>query len=655
MLFHVMALNHKTRDCSLSLTNYFYKNAFIYRFVGWYFFINALIFWVLGAGYLKAILSSTTLFKNLHADYSSLFGKIVVLFFTLVNYLSFMMLLAYIPAIFVFLVALLMPKKPIIWIMSSVAASVSVILLLIDSQVYSMFKFHLNSTVLTFFFSRQWTGVFDLSHYELFLLSSMGLVVVVLECAIIWFVWKKIILPKRFKAGKAIVSLWLGGILFSYFTLLFAMSHHHQLFSQQTANLPLFNDLLAYVIPGKNARDRLLRLSEHDFSQPVFSNDQLNYPHQPMHCSAPEKPYNIILIMVDSLRFDSMQSKYMPNVMQFSAQSWEFLNHVSGGNSTQPGLFSLFYSLPGSYWTAMLNQEVAPVFINLLKKFGYSTQVIWSSEMHHPPFDKTIYQGLKNLNRNGAPGEDIGNRDRYITKEAIKFLSSEKSKKPFFMNLFYDAPHGFCAHQSFPTVFQPVHEKCSRIYLTNETDPLLFYNRYLNAVNFVDVEVGKLLNAIEEHGFLDDSVVIFTSDHGQEFNDNKQNYWGHTSNFTPTQVQIPLIIHWPGEPPRQVDYLTSSYDVVPTLLQRLFSCSNPVSDYSIGHDLMQAEGRLSFLLTGSYVSMGIIEPDRLTTLESSGRITITTRKAEPLPAAKPRKEVINKALSLMRVYYVGNL
>lgn len=187
--------------------------------------------------------------------------------------------------------------------------------------------------------------------------------------------------------------------------------------------------------------------------------------------------------------------------------------------------------------------------------------------------------------------------------------------------------------------------------MTNHIDPVPYHNRYLNAVTFIDHEISKILEVIEKKGYLKNSIIIITSDHGQEFNDNRQNYWGHTSNFTPIQLHVPLIIHWPEEVARRFDYLTSSYDIVPTLLQLVFTCKNPISDYSIGYNLLIEGNRTSFLLVGSYINMGIFESDRATALETSGRITITGMKAEPLEDAVPRMDVITQALDLMRKYY----
>jgi hypothetical protein len=640
----------------LHALNIFKKNKNIFRYIGWFFLANSLTFWILGSGYLKAILFSSSLFENTVVMHSNLLGKFFIILFALANYFSHMMLLAFTPAIVLFLFACIAPYRRLIMLLSILLAVFSIVCLIADTRIYAMFKFHINPTVLAFVFSPQWQEVFDFSRYELIIMSSAMAVIFIIEGLIAWFVWNKIILAKRFQVGKTITIFWLGGIVFSYLTLLMSMDKNFNIFSQQTPNLPLFNQLFVHIIPDKNAQDILMRYSEQSFSQPLFSKDPLHYPLHSMQCKAPKKPYNIILIMVDSLRFDSMQSQYMPNVSKFATKSWQFQHHSSGGNATQPGVFTLFYGIPSNYWTAALEQKKPPVLMDLLLKYGYDTQIFWSMEMYNPPFNKTIYTQLKNLPLDGAPGKDIGSWDRHTTQKAIEFLTARneknsEQKKPFYLNLFYDAPHGFCSDQSYDTPYQPTHKQCSRITMSNDVDPVPYYNRYLNAVNFIDEEVGKVLNTIESQGYLENSIVIFTSDHGQEFNDNHQNYWGHAGNFTETQMHVPFVIYWPGEKPEKIEHVTSGYDFTPTMLTRLFDCKNPVSDYSIGQNLFDKERQLPFLLVGSYINMGIIEPDRLTTLETSGRVNITTQNAATIPDAKPRRETINQALRLMRKYF----
>ena len=626
------------------------KNNKLMRFIALFFFVNTVIFWFVGFSYLNTILSSTTLFKNSVIDLSFFWGKFFIIVFAIVNYLSFMMLLGFVPAVVVSLFAWAIPSKRIIVLLSVFFATLGVILLIIDSYIYSMFKFHLNTTLVSFIISPHSQEIFDFSQNDLIAMGAVVLATLVIELGIAWVIWKKINLDERIKSATMIAVLGGGGLLFSYLTLLLSMAQGINLLAQQTHNLPMFSQLFEFITPNRNAENDLFRFSETSFYQPIFSNDKLHYPRHPMRCKAPDKPYNIILIMVDSLRFDSVQQMYMPKLTQFSKKNWRFQQHLSGGNATQPGLFSLFYSIPSSYWTAALKQSKKPVFMATLAKYGYSSHVFWSSEMELPPFDKTIYTGIVNLASKGAPGHEHGNRDRFITNKAIALLEADQTKAPFFLNLFYDAPHVLCGNQNFSKPFQPAAQSCPYLF-KQDTDPLPHYNHYLNAAKFIDDEIDKLLRVIERKGYLNNSIVIVTSDHGQEFNDNQQNYWGHAGNFTNIQVHVPLIIHWPSEAPQKIDYLTSGYDVMPTLLTRLFSCENPISDYSVGQNLFSKQGRLPFILAGSYVNMGLIEPDRLTILEASGRINMMNIQAGPLTEGKPRKKMIRQALELMRRYF----
>lgn len=627
------------------------KNNPIMRFVGWYFFANTIIVWIVGLQYLNVILASSSLFQNSMVDFSGIIGKSLVTFFAIVNYLSYMMLLVYIAAFPLLVLAWIAPLKRIIFLLSILITVLGLMLLIIDIHTYSMFKFHLNTTLLSFVFSSHYQQIFNLSQHELTHLLEMIIVIFVIELSLAWVIWKKIILEARFKIGTMISALWIGGLLFSYFTLMLSISCGNNIFAQQIPNIPLYEQLYQYISPFQRADDRLYRYSEHHFSQPIFSKDKLYYPLHPMQCKAPVQPYNIILIMVDSLRADSLDPRYMPNTLNFSKKSWRFQAHLSGGNATQPGLFSLFYSIPSSYWTAALNQAKEPVFMAILAKYGYSRHVFWSSEMQTPPFDRTIYVGLDELSVKGAPRSDEANRDRYITEKALALLESGPHKHPFFLNLFYNTPHAYRMDNQYPEPFQPILINYRVGMPTNDMEPTPFYNRYLNAVTFIDNEVEKILNVIEKKGYLDNSIVIITSDHGQEFNDNRKNYWEHASNYTKFQIQVPLIIHWPNEAPRNINYLTSAYDLVPTILERLFLCENAISDYSVGQSLLSEKNRLPFILAGSYVNMGLIEPDRLTTLEASGRISITDIHASPLPDEKPRIDNIKQALALMRRYF----
>src|SRR5699024_9037457 len=131
--------------------------------------------------------------------------------------------------------------------------------------------------------------------------------------------------------------------------------------------------------------------------------------------------------------------------------------------------------------------------------------------------------------------------------------------------------------------------------LDDTTDPEPFFNLYKNSVHFVDSLAGKALATMRRKGLMDDSIVIITGDHGQEFNDTGLGYWGHNSNYSRFQTQVPLIIHWPGKGQGQITYLTTHYDIGATLMKRVLGVDNAFAATSVGHDLFEAGGRLPVL------------------------------------------------------------
>jgi hypothetical protein len=108
-----------------------------------------------------------------------------------------------------------------------------------------------------------------------------------------------------------------------------------------------------------------------------------------------------------------------------------------------------------------------------------------------------------------------------------------------------------------------------------------------------------------------------TGDHGQEFNETGQNYWGHNGNFSRYQIRVPLIVHWPGKSPREITHQTSHMDVVPTLMRDYFGCENPTADYSHGRHLLD-DSQGEYLTVSSWSKSAIIQGKTVMVLENYG-------------------------------------
>ena len=134
---------------------------------------------------------------------------------------------------------------------------------------------------------------------------------------------------------------------------------------------------------------------------------------------------------------------------------------------------------------------------------------------------------------------------------------------------------------------------------------------YHSAVHYVDGIVGEVLDDLERRGLADDTVVVITADHGEEFGESSARLEKHGSGFTRHQLVIPMVVAWPGRERGVVhNHRSSHYDVVPTLMEGLFACENPPSDYAVGRNLFDLEP-WQWMVAGSYFNYAVLEPDQV--------------------------------------------
>ena len=95
--------------------------------------------------------------------------------------------------------------------------------------------------------------------------------------------------------------------------------------------------------------------------------------------------------------------------------------------------------------------------------------------------------------------------------------------------------------------------------------------RYALEVAYVDRQIGELLAELERQGLYRDSLIVFTSDHGEAMGEKKM--FGHVERLTDEQIHVPLIVKLPSVDPREPELehaarkLVTHLDVVPTLLE----------------------------------------------------------------------------------------
>jgi iduronate 2-sulfatase len=87
---------------------------------------------------------------------------------------------------------------------------------------------------------------------------------------------------------------------------------------------------------------------------------------------------------------------------------------------------------------------------------------------------------------------------------------------------------------------------------------------YSAAVAFMDDQLGRVLDALEKHGHADDTIVVFTSDHGYHLGEH--DLWQKLS-LHEESVRVPLIVARPGDRPAQRSALAEQIDIYPTLAE----------------------------------------------------------------------------------------
>lgn len=646
-------LQTKMRLWQSIFNSFWQKRIALLRWAGWFTLANASLLWLIGIPYLLMLFP-------LEVPLHMAIGNSLVILFIFISYFGYF---SFIATLSLWLPTLLFSTfsaraTKTLRIAIATIATLLIVIIFVDTFVFSHYRFHLNSLILHMIFSGKAGIIFGFSSLEWLLIFVVLSVFFLVEILLSQLIWRYINCQHRwFKHGKMITLILGSFLLGSYTTYISSAALGLNAFTQQTKVLPLYEYTLAMLLPFKNIRQTIENYAYGEFSQLRQVREKVHYPLQPLNCGRkPTAPYNILFIIIDGWRFDALSKELTPALMQFAQNSWQFTHHFSGGNSSQAGLFSLMYSLPSNYWTAMREQQVSPVFTQQLRKQNYQLATFASKPMDLPPFNQTIFLDMHKI-VDDLPAETSGERDQQLTKEALHWMKQQQNEQqPFFAFLFYDSGHSYCAEQTYPQRLQPAINQCYRMSLSQNTDPLPYHNRYRNAILFLDNEIDRLLAELRRSQILENTIIVITGDHGQEFNDSKQNYWEHASNYTRFQVQTPLIISWPKQTPKLFNYTTTHYDVVPTLLSKLFSCQTPTENYSIGDDLLKEKKR-EYIIAGSYINFAVIEPHQITTIYPSGTIEKQDTHAKPLPQNMTttltgnENKNLTEVLGLMRKFY----
>jgi membrane-anchored protein YejM (alkaline phosphatase superfamily) len=455
--------------------------------------------------------------------------------------------------------------------------------LITDFIIYQVWKFHINAMVLNILTS---PAAYDSLPLGSSTLIVVGVIMIVLLLGefILFRVIKKIsfktVLHLNRRFNRTFLPLLVLTILGEKVVYGLSDVYNKEPILESVKPIPLYQPLTFVQFVQKHFG--LVPVEKTATSNTIDKHSQVHYPLHPLKLDATAPSPHIFIFMFDAARESILSSEVSPNIMDFAEESLIFKNHISGGDATSFGVFSLFYALNATYWFNFINAGKEPLFFQVLKEKSYQIKIISSTDTRWPEFRQTVYSGVqKDIldSFDGSPQE----KDAQSTQAFHDWIETLNPQKPSFSLVFLDAPHGYSYPEEF-SKFKP-NAGCEGInYLgVREKEKEKFKNSYKNAIFYNDKLFGDMLATLKSKGLYDDAIIIFTSDHGEEFYE--YGFFGHNSSFSKAQVHAPFIMKMPAQAHKVIEKMTSHLDVMPTLLGYL-GVKNPASDYACGSDML---------------------------------------------------------------------
>ena len=315
-----------------------------------------------------------------------------------------------------------------------------------------------------------------------------------------------------------------------------------------------------------------------------IKNGVLSYPLLPLRVEPPARPLNIVWLAVESLRYDMLDRTIMPQLWDFSGNALRLGNHYSGGNTTQMGIFSMFYGLYGNYWFPMQAARRSPLLMDVLQQQNYQFSLHTSQSFTYPPFQETVFARMDPADMHAlSDGPPPWQRDRQNIDDILRFIDTRDKTRPFMTYMFFEGTH---ANYTFPpesVIARPYLEDFNYLSADFAQQMVPIKNRYINAAHHVDHLIGRVITHLRERKLLDDTIIIVLGDHGEEFMERKR--WGHAADFNRFQTSTPGVLWIPGQQARTISGISSHLDI-PATLMPLLGVRNPPADYSLGQNLL---------------------------------------------------------------------
>ena len=478
-----------------------------------------------------------------------------------------------------------------------VAAWSTVLLVLVfaDTRIYGLFRYHFNGMVWNLLTTPGGTENFQITPG-----TYVGIgVVALITCAAQRGLWTFVTARPRRPVLRYALPALLAIVVGEKVTYAVADARRDRGVTARAALFPLYQRFtmkktLARWIDVETGPDARVEVA----GAGLLLRYPLATPDVPVDGARP----NVLIVVIDSLRADALTPTDMPRVTDWSGGARVFQDHASGGNATRFGVFSLVYGIHGTYWMPVYEEKAPPVLVTALDRAGYELRVISAAKMSYPEFRSTAWVTMENRVDDGFEQPEKFQRDAAVADHFESWLAdrdARQAREPFFCFILLDSPHQTYSWPPEETHYQPAVRSLDYVSLarrpSDETIATV-RNSYRNAVRYADRTTGRLLDSLAAHGVAEDTVVIVTGDHGEEFWEH--GYFGHTSNFTPEQVHVAFVMRGPGVPVGVETRPTSHVDVAPTILEMLGVDPRARATWSQGENLLAPPERRDRVVAG---------------------------------------------------------
>ena len=319
--------------------------------------------------------------------------------------------------------------------------------------------------------------------------------------------------------------------------------------------------------------------------------DALRVERPPRAVAAPASP-NILLVSIDSLRRDHVhaygyQRETTPTIDRLAREGTRFATVASPTSWTLPAHLSLLTSLPpevhGVVGDGMRLREDALFLGEVLWEAGYSTAGIVSA-----PYLDSVYgfsQGFDHYDdytiaRRSHEASHQGSTSPALYDLTMRWLDDwdeHGRRRPFFLFLhMWDVHYDYSPPPPYDTLFDPTYtgtvtgddfETGTQVHAgMNRRDLAHVVALYDGEIGYTDLYVGRIIDRLAALGLLDQTLIVVTADHGDEFFEHGQK--GHGKALYDESILVPLVMRYPARVPSGavVPEQVRLIDVAPTIL-----------------------------------------------------------------------------------------